>query len=331
MKKTIYLFSDGEIRRKDNTIFFENEEGQKKYLPIENIKEIFVFGEVTLNKKFLEYVAQKEILLHYFNHYGYYTGTFYPREHYNSGYMILNQVDYYRDEEKRTSLAKSFIYGAARNMMRNLKYYQRRDVDLNPQIERIENLEKLLKDQKTVEQSMAIEGNIRECYYSAFDLIIKNRNFEFIERSKRPPKNRINSLISFANSVIYTCCLGEIYQTHLDPRIGYLHTTNFRRFSLNLDIAEIFKPLIGDRTIFALANKGMLKTTHFEKKMQGVILNDEGRKLFLQELESTFSRTIKVSNLKHEVSYRRLIRLECYKLEKHLMGEKEYAPFIMDY
>ena len=331
MKKTLYLFSNGQIKRKDNTIFFDNDDGSRKYLPIENVKEIFCFGEVTLNKKFLNYMSQKEILIHYFNYYEYYSGTFYPREHYNSGYMILKQAEYYNNPEKRKELAISFVEGASKNALKILKYYQRRGSEVLEKVNKIEDFLNILKEQKRVEQVMAIEGNIKNTYYEAFDDIINNKTFEFVERTRRPPKNRINALISFANSIIYTCCLGEIYQTHLDPRIGYLHTTNFRRFTLNLDVAEIFKPVIGDRTIFSIINKGILKANHFEKGLKGTVLNESGRKIFLKELENTFSRTIKHGNLKRKVSYRRLIRLELYKLEKHFMGEKDYKPFVMEY
>jgi len=79
---------------------------------------------------------------------------------------------------------------------------------------------------------MAIEGNAREQYYAAFDSILENEDFLFERRSRRPPENRLNALISFGNSLMYTTVLSEIYKTHLDPRIGYLHTTNYRRFSL---------------------------------------------------------------------------------------------------
>ena len=75
MKKNIYVFNDGEFRRKDNTLYFQTEQG-KKYLPVEDISQIFVFGEVTVNKRFLEFVSQKEIIIHYFNNYGYYSGSF---------------------------------------------------------------------------------------------------------------------------------------------------------------------------------------------------------------------------------------------------------------
>jgi CRISPR-associated protein Cas1 len=152
-----------------------------------------------------------------------------------------------------------------------------------------------------------------------------------IKRSKRPPEDHINSLISFANSIIYTYVLGEIYQTHLDPRIGFLHATNLRRFSLNLDIAEIFKPVIGDRTIFQCLNKKIISKSDFENKLNGLVLKEAGRRKFLEQLEDKLKQTIKHYKLDKEVSYRRLIRLELYKLEKHLMEEEPYQPFVMEW
>jgi CRISPR-associated protein Cas1 len=181
---------------------------------------------------------------------------------------------------------------------------------------------------ETIEQMMAIEGNYREQYYQAFDRIIDEKNFVFEGRSRRPPLNRLNALISFGNSVLYTIALSEIYKTHLDPRIGYLHTTNFRRFSLNLDIAEIFKPILIDRLIFTLLGKKMITAKDFEKKLDGVILNEKGRRTFLEELEKRLTTTVKHRELGREVSYRRLIRMEVYKLQKHIMGEKEYEPYV---
>ena len=331
MKETIYIFSNGRLKRKDNTLFFENEEGKKKFIPVENTKEIYAFGEIDLNTKMLNFLSQKEITLHYFNYYDYYAGSFYPREHYNSGFMILNQSRYYEDVNARVFLAKQFIRGAAENTLKILKYYNRRGKNLESTILEIENFIIEMEKQNTIPEAMAYEGQIKQSYYKAFNTIIDNKDFAFNKRNKRPPKDYINALISFSNSIIYTQVLSEIYQTHLDPRIGYLHTTNFRRFTLNLDIAEIFKPVIGDRTIFSCINKKIITEKDFDKDLKGILLNDKGRKKFLQHLEERLKQTIKHSALKKPVSYRRLMRLELYKLEKHLMGEDVYKPFVMDW
>ena len=327
MKKTIYVFNDGEFKRKDNTLYYETETG-KKFLPVEDIKEIIVFGEVTLNKRFLEFLSQKEIILHFLNNYGYYIGTFYPREHLNSGYMILKQAEHYMDEYKRLKLAREFVRGAAANIKEVIGYYVNRGKDINEQLTIILNFAEQIDYADSIENLMALEGNIRDQYYKCFNEIIDKDDFAFNGRNRRPPQDRINALISFGNTLAYTAVLSEIYKTHLDPRIGYLHTTNFRRFTLNLDVAEIFKPILVDRLIFSLVGRNMLRKNHFEKKIGGILLNDNGRKIFVEEWENRLRATIKHRQLGREVSYRRLIRMELYKLEKHLIGEQGFAPFV---
>lgn len=265
MKKTFYVFSSGVFRRRDNTLYFETEAGERRFIPVEDTAEIMVFGEVDVNKRFLEFLSRKEIVLHYFNRNGYYTGTFYPREHLNSGYMILRQAEHYLDPAKRLLIARQIVEGALGNILRVLKYYRSRGKDLMEVIAAVDNLCGVLEECKDTAALMAVEGNIREHYYRAFDAIIGQPDFAFETRTRRPPQNYLNTLISFGNTLVYTLCLSEIYRTHLDPRIGFLHATNFRRFTLNLDIAEVFKPIIVDRLIFTLLGRRMLTAEDFEK------------------------------------------------------------------
>src|SRR5690606_27246516 len=92
----------------------------------ENTDELYIFGEVDINKRFLEFVTQSKIIIHFFNYYGYYIGSYYPREHMNSGYMILKQAEYYLDYEKRVEIAKKFVKGASKNMLQVIRYYKNR-------------------------------------------------------------------------------------------------------------------------------------------------------------------------------------------------------------
>lgn len=327
MKKIIYIFSDGELKRQDNTLRFLCEE-TNRFLPIEDISDIFVFGEVSLNKKLLELLSQREIVLHYFNYHGYYMGTFYPREHYNSGYMILKQAATYEHEARRLELARLIVAGAIRNMRQVLKYYENRGKGLLSLVEALERYEAAVASCAGIPELMGLEGNARDTYYAAFDTIIDVDGFVFGKRTRRPPENRLNCLISFGNSMMYALALSEIYKTHLDPRIGFLHAASSRRFSLNLDVAEIFKPLIVDRLIFSLIHKGMIKTSDFLTELNGIVMKDKARKAFVEALDEKLKTTITHRELKRNVSYRRLIRLELYKIQKHLMGEKQYIPFV---
>jgi len=329
MNKTIYIFTNGEIKRKQNTIYFETEDGKRKYVPIESVSEIMVFGEVSLNKKLLEYLTQKEIVVHFFNYHEYYVGSYYPREHYNSGLVILKQAENYLGSDKRLFLAKKFVEGSVKNMLKVVSYYKNRGVQLSDIDREINVLLSTLDTRASVDEVMAVEGNVRDTYYRAFDRIINNPDFRFEARTRRPPANRLNALISFGNSLLYVLVLSEIYRTHLDPRIGYLHSTNTRRFTLNLDVAEIFKPILVDRLIFSLLNKGLIKKSHFKNNLGGIYLKENGQKIFVKEWEKKLQSTIRHRGLGRNVSYRRLIRLELYKIEKHILGDKEYNPFVV--
>src|SRR5690606_2819732 len=126
MKKTLYIMKSGEFKRKDNTLYFVDEEGNRKFIPVEDTNDIFIFSEISLNTKLLDFLSQKKICVHFFNYYGYYTGTFYPREHLNAGQVILKQSEFYLDYEKRLDLAKRFVTGSINQMKQVLKYYIKR-------------------------------------------------------------------------------------------------------------------------------------------------------------------------------------------------------------
>ena len=133
--------------------------------------------------------------------------------------------------------------------------------------------------------------------------------------------------ISFVNSLIYAKTLSEVYHTQLNPTISYLHQPGARRFSLCLDLSEIFKPLIADRLIFSLLNRRQITENSFTKEFNFLHLKKEASQLIVTELEARLKQTIMHRDLGRQVSYQYLIRLEAYKLIKHLIGEKEYEGF----
>lgn len=192
----------------------------------------------------------------------------------------------------------------------------------------IESLANMIDKSSTIGEIMGIEGNIRKIYYSSWNKIIK-QDIEFDKRVKRPPDNMINSLISFINSMVYTTTLSEIYKTQLNPTISYLHQPGTKRFSLSLDISEIFKPIIVDRMIFSMLNKNQITENDFDKDSNYLYLKEKAKRKVLEEYDKRLENTIFHKELGRDVSYRYLIRLECYKLIKHLIGEKEYEAFKM--
>ena len=337
-----------------------------------------------------------------FNYYGYYSGSYYPRDYLHSGFLLVRQAEHYSAELKRVALAKEFVRGAAHSLLRNVVYYERRrekaatagdvepsgevgvytdeapgspskvpsdaeaesaidavmfaplveaedadpfappwddasdlqetDESVAPSVElsrirlTMEKLEDAINGQSTIMSLMGIEGKMRQRYYAAWEHLLVGE-WTFSRRVRRPPDNEVNSLISFGNGFLYSVCLAEIYRTQLTPTVSFLHEPGVKRFSLALDLSEIFKPLIVDRAIFTLLNKGQLKKSHFDRDTEGCFLNDDGKKLFLGEMEKKLATTVKHRRLNRSVSYRTLIRLECYKLIRHLTGLETYKAF----
>ena len=328
MKQSYYLYKSGRLKRKDNTLEIEYKDSTKKSIPIERVDNIYVMTEFDLNTSLLNFLSQFGVNVHFFNYYGFYTGTYYPKESLVSGKLLVKQVECYSDLSKRLEIAKAFIEAASYNIYRNLNYYNNRGKDLKEYMKEIEYFRNQIKKCKDVQELMGIEGNIRKVYYESWNIII-NQDIAFEKRVKNPPDNAINSLISYVNTIIYTRVLSEIYKTQLNPTISYLHEPSERRFSLCLDIAEIFKPIIADRLIFSMLNKKQIKENDFEKDLNFTYIKEKARKDITREIDLRLQTKIKHKKLDREVSYEYLIRLEVYKLIKHLLEDEKYEGFKM--
>jgi CRISPR-associated protein Cas1 len=330
MKKSYYLFNPGRLSRKDNTLKFtpvdeEGNEGVSRYIPVEGVDHLFCFGSIDANSALFNFLGKQQITVHFFDYYEHYTGSFMPKDYLLSGKALIAQAEHYLNSSKRLQLAMKFVDAAAFNMLKNLRYYDNRDRELSIQIQKIEDLLPQIHSADNVNALMGIEGNIRLVYYEAFNQII--RDFEFSNREKRPPSNEVNALISFCNMLCYTLCLDMIYHTQLNPTISFLHEPGERRFSLALDLAEVFKPILVDRLVFALCNKRQLSESDFDRHATYCLLKDGARKKVIEAWEAKLNETIKHRSLKRQVSYRHMVKLECYKLIKHIMGMEEYKSF----
>ncbi|SFU69182.1 CRISPR-associated protein, Cas1 family [Clostridium sp. DSM 8431] len=326
MKRSYYIYNNGNLKRKDNSIEFVDEEGSKRYIPIETVGEIYVMSDMDFNTNIINFLSQYGIVVHFFNYYSFYTGSFEPRKKLVSGNLLINQTQHYMDNSKRLSLAQKFIDGASYNIYRNLRYYNGRGKDVKSYMNKIEAFRKDIYKTQSIKELMGYEGNIRKTYYQAWNIMV-DQEINFEKRVKQPPDNMINTLISYINTLVYTKTLGAIYNTQLNPTISYLHEPSERRFSLSLDISEIFKPLIADRLIFSLLNKRQITEKSFTKNLNYLHLKKEASKTIAAELEGKLQTTIKHKDLNKNVSYEYMLKLECYKIIKHLLGEKEYEPF----
>ena len=356
MKENIYIFTNSILRKKENTLAIETLQGfnrkdecditdiecdtlitpadesrgtKAKYIPVDNINSVFTIGSVKFNTHFFSLMSKNGIPVHILNYYGNYTGSFLPKGDISSGNILISQVEHYNNDAKRLYIAKQFVESASINAINNLKYYLFRKADLKDEIESLKSVTSQIQNVNSIGELMGIEGNIKSRYFRCWQKIFKVET-GFTKRVRKPPDNIINSLISFGNVVFYNICLNEIFRSGLSPAIGYLHSPADNRTPLAFDISETFKPIIIDKVIFRLVNLDMLSEDDFFINDEKVFLKDKIKKVFINEIEQRLKTTIYHKNYKRNISYKSLIRLDCYALIKHLTEDKEFNPFISE-
>lgn len=326
MDRNYHVFSDGRIERKDDTVRVVTDDGEKKYVPIENAEALFLHGQIDFNTRLMSFLNQKGVAMHVFGWEDYYSGSIMPERGQTSGRTVVSQVTAYENEEHRRQLAASIVSGSIHNMRTNAVYYDGRDRDLEAEIADLETAASRVADDLPVDELMGIEATARKAYYRTFNKILP-AEFRLSRREYNPPPNEVNSLLSFGNSLVYANCVSAIRATALDPTISYLHEPGERRYSLSLDIADLFKPVLADRVLFRLVNRGQITHDDFETDLGACLLTEGGRQTYSKAFEETLERTVDHPDLNRKVSYQYLLRLEAYKLKKHLLTGESYEPF----
>ena len=321
-----HIVNEGILSQSDYTILFENK-NKKVYIPIEATKILNIYSNIIINSNFFNLMNSKNIIVNLFDKHNRYIGKFIPNNTRKSCLLLLKQVEIYNDYNKRMNMAKDILSSEIYNLKSNLKYYNRRyNHDIKEKIKLIEKTEKEINLIKEHEKLLLCEARIKGIYYSCFNEILQNEKFKFIKRSKRPPQDPINALISFGNTLLYNYIAKEIYKTKLDIRIAYLHSSNNSYESLNLDLADIFKPIIVDKIIFKLINKKIINDRlHFENINGGVYLTGEGKNIVINEFYKKIKDITTIGN--NKTSYEKIIRKEIYKLSNSIMNEEKYKAF----
>ena len=312
MKYPLFITQHGKLEREKGSLFFVGEL-TKKALPLAQIAEIHCLARVSLTSGAIDLLSEKGIPVHFYTVRGDYKGSFIndasPR-----GRLHLSQAEHHLDPEKRLHLAKEIVKGIQNTMAFTLSRWGINPVKLNS----------VRVDGETVEEVMGKEAELWTHYYRYFGEAIGVEDFK---RTRRPPKDEVNALISYANAITYGLAFSSAIKAGLDPSIGFLHAVNDRRHSLPLDLADIFKPLYVFSTIKTALDDGLFSKKDFSRKEKAVYLSREGKRKLLTALTDTLRRTVYYKPWKRSMSYRFMMDYEARKIKKHLKGEAEYKAF----
>lgn len=323
MKKNYHLFSSGKLKREDNTLRFDSDTDETSHIPVEDVESVYCHGQIRVNTKLLDFARKHNIQIHCFGYSGQYSGSFIPPKKHTSGSTVVEQVTSYKDNQRRLNIASEMVRSSIHNMRKNLKYYEQK-AQTSSSIRKMESIYESISSVDEINDLRGQEAQARKEYYSNFDDIINVDDISFDKRTYNPPENEINAIISYLNSLTYSSITSAIRSTALDPTVSYLHEPGDRRNSLSLDLGDIFKPVIADRIVFRLLNRNQISPDNFTDTYQ---LESSAQKLVVKEFEDMLEETIEHPKLNRHVSYQYLLRLDAYKLKKHIISGEKYEPF----
>ena len=327
--REVHLINDGVLTRKDFTLLFENEDG-KKYIPIEAIDNLNIYSNVIFSTGFFEFANERKLYISFINKTGEEVGTFIPNSSHRNYLVEAEQIALIKEKHRHLELAKTYQKANLFNLRAVLRYYLRRGDDriISTVVDRISGLIDKINDCDDIPCLMMYEAQARQKYFECFNSILNDDGFKFHQRTRRPPKDPLNAMISFGNTLLYRSFAHKIRLTSsLDLRFGILHNSVHRSESLNLDLADLFKPILVDRTIFTLVNKNMINS-HIdfrEAEDGGYYLCGRGKRIFIEEYERKLSQ--RVSTKQGNKTYEELMNLEVMKIEKYFRNGEKYRPY----
>ncbi len=326
VNREYHITKGGILNKKDYALIFENTD-EKHHIPVEATEQLDLYNDVTITNSVIRTLSYENVRLGIYDRFGDLLGYYIPEGYSADSKILLMQCMEYSDKASRLKTAKAMEIAAIHNIRANIRYYgKKKQNELTDTESYLSQGIKEMNECKDVEGLLLVEARCRQQYYRAFNIILGNKDFYFDKRTKQPPMDPINALISFGNTVLYNRIQQKIWKTSLDSRIGVFHAAGKRNHSLNLDFADMFKPLTVDRTIFTLINRGQIRISDFvNHEGGGIYLNDSGKRLFIECFEEKMSSKLTVKD--RPMTYDQLIEREIYNYIEHIKTGAKYAPY----
>lgn len=338
LRNVVYVQTQGAWIHKDGeNLVMKLESETAGRIPIHKLQGLVCFGQVTVSPYLMEHCAENGITITFLNQYGKFLARV---EGAVSGNVLLRRKQHLTGNDLPQSLeiARGFLVGKLYNQRAVIRRYLR-DYAEKSALEMVESLQYVekrltrclsqLPDCHGIDTLMGREGEAAQAYFSVFEHLIRQPEFTFDTRRRRPPTDPVNALLSFCYTLLIHDCRSALETTGLDPASGFLHQLRSGRPSLALDLAEEFRPMI-DRFVLSLINKRQLLVKDFETLPNGsVVLREEPRKTLLAAWQNRKQDTIMHPWFEESVPVGLLPWLQAQVLARYLRGDVDaYVPFL---
>jgi len=324
----LYLLEQGStLKKKSRRLVVEKEEKLLLEIPEFKVERVIIIGNIQLTTQAMKFLLASGIETAFLTVYGKLVGKLTPVESKNVELRML-QYQRYHDEKVRLLLSKCIVRGKIKNSRTLLQKFQRNhpEVNFNNPIKELDRLIRELQRKEKVSSVFGLEGRASAVYFSCFGGMFR-REFRFRTRTKRPPLDPVNAMLSLGYSLITNEMFAVCSAVGFDPYIGFLHGIDYGRPSLALDLIEEFRASIVDRLVLSIANRGVISFEDFEQREKGVYMNDEARKKFFKHYEKRMQTSVFNPEKREESNYRKLFLKQAQKFASALKQGNLYHPF----
>lgn len=334
--ETIYVLTqDSYVYHRNENICLSVGGEEKAMIPASQVDAIVFFGKNTFSTSLLGFCGEKNITVSFLDMFGHFEGRLCGRV---SGNVLLRKRQY--DSLSNRQFCESFVcnilYGKLLNSKNVLMRHARNEKNaeksafLYSGAEILSGCAEQLEQCPDVDAMRGVEGAAANAYFSRFDTMLSGTHgFRFESRSRRPPENEVNAVLSFVYTQLMHDVCAALETVGLDPAAGYLHTLRPGRLSLALDLMEELRAPLCDRIVLTLLNRGQLSPSHFEKQNDGVFLNDKGRRIVLSAWRERKQEQVKHPFLQEKIPIGLIPYAQAMLLARVLRGDlDQYPPFV---
>lgn len=293
---------------------------QKRSVPAQTVEQVVLMGNPQVTGDALVYALELGVPVHYLSSFGKHLGSALP-SYSRNGQLRLAQYGLYHDPGRRLELVRSLIEAKVQNQYSVLYRHGHKE---NP----LKARKKAVSQQNTLDQVRGIEGMAAREYFACWPTMLK-QDWGFTGRNRRPPKDPVNALLSFAYALLQVQVTAAVHLAGLDPYIGYLHEVHHGQPALVLDLMEEFRPLVADNLVLAVLNNREVQPQDFSESLGAHSLSEPGRKAFLQAFERKMNDEFQHPVFEYRCSYRRAIELQARLLSRHLQEAIPYRALVL--
>lgn len=293
---------------------------------LKDVSQVCLFGNVQLSAAALKELATRGIPLCHFSYGGWFQAITQGFSHKNIELRIA-QFATAADSTASLQLARRFVVGKIKNARTMLRRHSQGDQ--RRALQQLAELSQEAEKATSAESLLGIEGMAAKTYFAGFGSLFKSEHpFDLNGRNRRPPKDPVNALLSFVYALLVKDLSIVLQAVGLDPLLGFYHRPRYGRPSLALDLAEEFRPLIGDSVVLTLINNGEVSPASFLSQAGAVALTEAGRRAVLAAYERRMDSEITHPLFGYKISYRRILAVQARLLTRTLLGElAEYPIF----